>query len=249
MVIRGVRVMLSDQPRYDVYHQAHDVQYLAYVTGDAKGAALRPDMEVADGLTTAVGPAGLLKALGLEPSPSPEAITALGAGRHPVTGEQLVAWPAGLDHVAYNDLIYSAPTSVSVEYAAARAAGDALRAAQLVDDIEVSVWVGLETFTQLLPVVRRGIHSSMPMHAQLLALTNVHSAEQPIKGQTVPDPHLHVHTRILNVALGADGKWSPVDFRALYDNVRVLDGLIVAEMQHRLQARGYQTVPVWESPQ
>jgi hypothetical protein len=86
------------------------------------------------------------------------------------------------------------------------------------------------------------------MHAQLLALTNVHSAEQPIKGQTVPDPHLHVHTRILNVALGADGKWSAVDFRALYDNVRVLDGLIVAEMQHRLQARGYQTVPVWESP-
>ena len=245
-MIRGVRVMLSDQPRYDVYHQAHDAQYQAYVAGESD--ELRPDMEVAEGVTTAIGPAGLLEGLELEPSPSPEAISALGAGRHPVTGQELVAWPAGLDHVAYNDLIYSAPPSVSVEYAAARAAGDALRSAQLVDDIEVSVWVGLETFTQLLPVVRRGIHSSMPMHAQLLALTNVHSAEQPIKGQTVPDPHLHVHTRILNVALGADGKWSAVDFRALYDNVRVLDGLIVAEMQHRLQARGYQTVPVWESP-
>ena len=72
-MIRGVRVMLSDQPRCDAYHQAHDAQYLASVMGDAKGAALRPDMEVADGLTTAVGPAGLLKALGLEPSPSPEA--------------------------------------------------------------------------------------------------------------------------------------------------------------------------------
>jgi hypothetical protein len=240
--------MLSDQPRCDAYHQAHDAQYLASVMGDAKGAALRPDMEVAEGMTTAAGPAGVLEALGLDLSPSPEAITALGAGRHPVSGEQLVAPRAGCDRVAYNDLIYSAPTSVSVEYAATGAAGDHVRAAQLVDDVEVSVWVGLETFCQLLPVVRRGIHSSVPMHAQLVALTNVHYAEQPINGQTVPEPHLHVHTRILNVALGADGKWSAVDFQALYYNLRVLDGLIFMELQHRLNARGYQTVPVWEPP-
>ena len=246
-MIRGVRVMLSDQPRYDLYHQAHDAQYLASVTGDAKGAALRPDMEVAEGMTTAVGPAGLLEALGLDPSPSPEAITALGAGRHPVTGEQLVAPRPGYDRVAYNDLIYSVPTRVSVEYAAAGAAGDHVRGAQLVDDVEVSVWVGLETFTQLLPVVRRGLHSSMPMHAQLAALTNVHCAEQQVKGQTFPDPHLHVHTRVLNVAFGADGKWSAVDFRALYDNVRVLDGLIEAELQHRLRARRYTSVAVTHS--
>ena len=88
-MIRGVRVMLSAQPRYDVYHQAHDAQYQAYVTGE--GAELRPDMEVAEGVTTAIGPAGLLEAMGLNERPSPEAITALGAGRHPVTGEQLVA--------------------------------------------------------------------------------------------------------------------------------------------------------------
>jgi len=247
-VIRGVRVMLSDQPRYDAYHQAHDAQYLASVMGDAKGAALRPDMEVAEGMTTAAGPAGVLEALGLDLSPSPEAITALGAGRHPVSGEQLVAPRAGCDRVAYNDLIYSAPTSVSVEYAATGAAGDYVRAVQLVHDVEISVWVGLETFCQLLPVVWRGIHSSLPMHAQLAVLTNVHYAEQPIKGQAAPDPHLHVHTRILNVALGADGKWSAVHFRALYDNLRVLDGLIFMELQHRLHARGYQTVPVWEPP-
>jgi len=248
-VIRGVRVMLSDQPRYDLYHRAHDAQYQAYVAGESD--ELRPDMEVAEGVTTAIGPAGLLEAMGLNERPSPEAITALGAGRHPVTGEQLVAPRPDCDRVAYNDLIYSAPKSVSVEFAAARATGEYLRAAQLVEDMEASVRVGLETFCQLLPVARRGLHSSMPMHARLAALTNVHCAEQPVPGQTVRDPHLHVHTRVLNVALGADGKWSTVDFRALYDNVRVLDGLIEAEAQHRLQARGYTTVAVtrWEPPQ
>ena len=248
-MIRGVRVMLSAQTDYDVYHQAHDAQYQAYVAGESD--ELRPDMEVAEGVTRAIGPAGLLEAMGLNERPSPDAITALGTGRHPVTGEQLVAPRPGYDRVAYNDLIYSASKSVSVEFAAARAVGDTQRAAQLVEDVETSVRVGLETFTQLLPVVRRGLHSSLPMHAQLAALTNVHCAEQPVTGQTIRDPHLHVHTRVFNVALGADGKWSAVDFQALYHNVRVLDGLIEAELQHRLQARGYTTVAVthWESPQ
>jgi hypothetical protein len=247
-VIRGKKVMVSAQADYDQYHQQHAAQYQAYVAGDAKGAELGPDMEVAEGVTKAIGDPGLLEAMGLGERPSPEAITALGAGRHGVTGEQLVAPRPGYDRVAYNDLVYSAPKSVSVEFAAARAAGDYVRAAQLVEDIEASVRVGLDTFCQLLPVARRGLHSSMPMHARLSALTNVHSAARPVKGQAVPDPHLHVHTRILNVALGADGKWSAVDFRALYDNLRVLDGLILLELQHRLNARGYQAVPVSESP-
>ena len=248
-MIRGKKVMLSAQADYDQYHQQHAAQYEAYVAGDAKGAELGPDMEVAEGVTKAIGDPGLLEAMGLGERPSPEAITALGAGRHGVTGEQLVAPRPGYDRVAYNDLVYSAPKSVSVEFAAARAVGDTQRAAQLVEDIEASVRVGLDTFCRLLPVARRGAHSSLPMHAQLVALTNVHSAARPVKGQTVPDPHLHVHTRVLNVALGADGKWSAVDFRALYDNLRVLDGLILLELQHRLNARGYQAVPVSESPQ
>jgi len=246
-VIRGKKVMVSAQADYDQYHQQHAAQYQAYVAGDAKGAELGPDMEVAEGVTKAIGDPGLLEAMGLGERPSPEAITALGAGRHGVTGEQLVAPRPGYDRVAYNDLVYSAPKSVSVEFAAARAAGDYVRAAQLVEDIEASVRVGLDTFCQLLPVARRGLHSSMPMHARLAALTNVHSAARPVKGQAVPDPHLHVHTRILNVALGADGKWSAVDYRALYHNVRVLNGLVEAEMQHRLQARGYATVAVTHS--
>ena len=246
-MIRGKKVMVSAQADYDQYHQQHAAQYQAYVTGDAKGAELGPDMEVAEGVTKAIGDPELLEAMGLGERPSPEAITALGAGRHGVTGEQLVAPRAGYDRVAYNDLVYSAPKSVSVEFAAARAAGDYVRAAQLVEDIEASVRVGLDTFCQLLPVARRGLHSSLPMHARLAALTNVHSAARPVKGQAVPDPHLHVHTRILNVALGADGKWSAVDYRALYHNVRVLNGLVEAEMQHRLQARGYATVAVTHS--
>ena len=136
-----------------------------------------------------------------------------------------------------------------MEYAATGAAGDHVRAAQLVDDVEVSVWVGLETFCQLLPVVRRGIHSSLPMHAQLAALTNVHYAEQPINGADRPRPAPTRPHPDPERALGADGKWSAVDFQALYHNLRVLDGLIFMELQHRLHARGYQTVPVpWEPP-
>jgi len=132
-VIRGKKVMVSAQADYDQYHQQHAAQYQAYVTDDAKGAELGPDMEVAEGVTKAIGDPELLEAMGLGERPSPEAITALGAGRHGVTGEQLVAPRAGYDRVAYNDLVYSAPKSVSVEFAAARAAGDYVRAAQLVE--------------------------------------------------------------------------------------------------------------------
>ena len=53
-------------------------------------------MEVAEGVTKAIGDPELLEAMGLGERPSPEAITALGAGRHGVTGEQLVAPRAGL---------------------------------------------------------------------------------------------------------------------------------------------------------
>ena len=123
-MIRGKKVMVSAQADYDQYHQQHAAQYEAYVAGDAKGAELGPDMEVAEGVTKAIGDPELLEAMGLGERPSPEAITALGAGRHGVTGEQLVAPRAGYDRVAYNDLVYSAPKSVSVEFAAARAAGD-----------------------------------------------------------------------------------------------------------------------------
>ena len=63
-----------------------------------------------------------------------------------------------------------------------------------------------------------------------------------MRGQAAPDPHLHVHMRVLNCAKGADGRWSAVDGRVLYHNIRSLNGLIEAELSSRLRARGYETV-------
>jgi conjugative relaxase-like TrwC/TraI family protein len=251
-MIRGQKVMVSAQAAYDEYHEKHVRQWQAYYEGLSVGE-LGPEQEVAEGRTQAVGEPAILAELGLVAGDhvSLEKVAALGAGRNPSTGEQLVAARSGTnpatgqpwDRVAYNDLVFSEPKSVSVEFAAARAAGDERRAQLLIRDVEASVRVALERFAEVLPLARRGAHSSQPMMARPIALLNTHSTARPVRGQSVGDPQLHVHVRVLNLAKGEDRRWGAVNFRVLYHNIRVLNGLAETELQSRLRARGYETVP------
>jgi hypothetical protein len=239
-VLRAKKVMLAAQADYDAYHEEHARQWEAYYAGESD--KLGPDMEVAEGPTVAVAPAPLLRELGLAERPTTEQIARLGAGLHPVTGDQLIVRGAGDVRVAYWDVVYSAPKSVSVEFAAAAAAGDRQRCSEVLSDLEGAAATGLATFSELIPLARRGARGAEPMTATPVALFNVHSAARPVRGQAAPDPHLHVHMRILNCAKGADGRWSAVDSRVLYHDIRSLNGLIEAELGSRLRARGYETV-------
>jgi len=239
-VLRAKKVMLAAQADYDAYHEEHARQWEAYYAGESDH--LGPDMEVAEGPTVAVAPAPLLRELGLSERPTTEQIARLGAGLHPATGDQLIVRGAGDVRVAYWDVVYSAPKSVSVEFAAAFAAGDRQRCSDLLGDLEGAASTGLATFSELIPLARRGARGAEPMAATPVALFNLHSAARPVRGQAGPDPHLHVHMRILNCAKGADGRWSAVDSRVLYHDIRSLNGLIEAELGSRLRARGYETV-------
>jgi hypothetical protein len=232
--------MLAAQADYDAYHEEHARQWEAYYAGESD--KLGPDMEVAEGPTVAVAPAPLLRELGLAERPTTEQIARLGAGLHPITGDQLIVRGAGDVRVAYWDVVYSTPKSVSVEFAAAAAAGDRQRCNELLGDLQTAAATGLATFSELIPLARRGARGAEPMAATPVALFNVHSAARPVRGQAAPDPHLHVHMRILNCAKGADGRWSAVDSRVLYHDIRSLNGLIEAELGSRLRARGYETV-------
>jgi len=238
-VLRAKKVMLSMQADYDAYHEEHARQWEAYYAGESD--ELGPDMEVAEGPTLAVAPAALLAELGLAERPTPEQIAALGAGRHPVTHRELVASRTD-GRVAYWDVVYSAPKSVSVEFAAAAAAHDTRRCADLIEDLQGAASTGITAFAELLPLARRGARGAEPMRATPVCLFNVHSAARPVRGQAAPDPHLHVHMRVLNVAKGDDGKWSAINGRVIYHNIRSLNGLVEAELGSRLRARGYETV-------
>jgi hypothetical protein len=239
-MLRAKKVMLSMQADYDAYHEEHARQWEAYYAGESD--ELGPDMEVAEGPTMAVAPLGLLAEIGLAERPTALQIAALGAGLHPETREQLVGRGAHGDRVAYWDVVYSVPKSVSVEFAAAAAVHDSRRCAELLEDVQGAAATGMATFAELLPLARRGARGAEPMAAMPICLFNLHSAARPVKGQEAPDPHLHVHMRVLNLAKGADGRWSAINGRVFYHNIRSLNGLIEAELQSRLRARGYTTV-------
>jgi hypothetical protein len=238
--------MLSAQADYDAYHEEHARQWEAYYAGQSD--ELGPDMEVAEGPTVAVAPATLLAELGLSDRPTPEQIAALGAGLHPQGGPPLVARGAHGQRVAYWDVVYSTPKSVSVEFAAAFAAQDRTRCVELLEDLQGAAATGMATFAELLPLARRGARGAAPMQATPVCLFNVHSAARPCRGQAAPDPHLHLHMRLLNLAKGADGRWSAIDSRVLYHNIRSLNGLIETELQSRLRGRGYATAGAEHGP-
>ena len=245
-MLRAKKVMLSAQADYDAYHEEHARQWEAYYAGESD--ELGPDMEVAEGPTVAVAPSALLAELSVGERPTLEQIAALGAGLHPETHEPLLGARTDGIRVAYWDVVYSVPKSVSVEFAASAAAHDTGRCAELLEDVQGAATTGMSTFAELLPLARRGARGAEPMAATPVCLFNLHSAARPVKGQEAPDPHLHVHMRVLNLAKGADGRWSAVDSRVLYHNIRGLNGLIEAELQSRLRARGYATLGAEHGP-
>ena len=233
---------------YNEYFERQVRRYQEYVAG--KADALGFDLEVAEEPTRVGGDPQAAEAVGLRvgETPTMEAITRVSKGCHAVTEVWLGRGFKPRDDdpwTAYHDFVFSVPKSVSVEFAAARAAGDEVRAGQLIGAMTASVEAALGQIQELLPLGRRregkeGTRRAVP--ARVAALLDVHSAARPVRGQTSGDPHLHVHARILNLGLQDNGEIASVNYWMLYRNVRALNALFECGLRSRLEDLGYPTV-------
>ena len=247
-MIRGHGVKVEGQGAYNEYFERQVRRYQEYVAG--KADALGFDLEVAEGPTRVGGDPQAAEAAGLRAGETPtmEAVTRVSKGCHAVTGGWLGRGFKPRDDdawTAYHDFVFSVPKSVSVEFAAARAASNEVRSSQLIGAMTESVEAAIGQIQDLLPLGRRregreGTRRAVP--ARVVALLDVHSAARPVRGQTSGDPHLHVHARILNLGLQDNGDVASVNYWMLYHNVRPLNALFECGLRSRLENLGYPTV-------
>lgn len=168
-------------------------------------------------------------------------------GRDPATGQLLVARGSTGDHVAGVDVTFSAPKSVSVLWALAdRDTRTAVEAAH-----EHAVLVALQHIEDHVPLARRRISDDEVVHEHVAGIiasrfrhhTSRLTAEQHGCGE-VPDPQLHDHVVIANMAkrAGADARWVAIDSRELFRVAAEGGGIYRAELAARLRQLGYRTV-------
>jgi conjugative relaxase-like TrwC/TraI family protein len=161
---------------------------------------------------------------------------------------------AARQNVAFLDLTFSAPKSVSVAAVAfdraaaqARARGDEVAAAVWEarrDGIEAAVLAGsramLDYMADRAGYSRVGHHGSgqgrwIDAHAWTVAQFLQHDSRDH-------DPQLHVHNAVLNRVRCADGKWRTLDSRAVHRERAAAGAVGERVMEAELAARGYRLV-------
>ncbi|HXA30099.1 MAG TPA: MobF family relaxase [Candidatus Angelobacter sp.] len=164
-------------------------------------------------------------------------------GRDPRTGEIVVSRGSTGEHVAGVDVTFSAPKSVSVLWALSDVSGRA--------DVEAAhdqaTLVALRHIERNVPLVRRRLSEDEVVHEQAAGIiaarfrhhTSRLTDEQHARGE-VPDPQLHDHVAIANMAKRAgDGKWVAIDSRELFRVAAEGGAVYRAELAARLQQLGY----------
>lgn len=149
-------------------------------------------------------------------------------GVDPATGELLDAGH-GRVRVAAFDCTFSTPKSVSILHAL----GPKEAAAETRAGHEASVLAALDHLERDAARVRRrvgGERSSIAADG-LVGAAFVHRTSR------APDPHLHSHVLVANLAAGADGRWSALDARALYCHVSTARALYELQLRHELTRR------------
>jgi len=168
-------------------------------------------------------------------------------GRDPTTGQLLVARGSTGDHVAGVDVTFSAPKSVSVLWALP----DRDTRAAVEHAHEQAVLVALQHIEDSVPLARRRISDEEVVHEHVAGIiasrfrhhTSRLTAEQYARGE-VPDPQLHDHVVIANMAkrAGPDSRWVAIDSRELFRVAAEGGGIYRAELASRLRQLGYRTV-------
>ncbi|MEC4683076.1 MAG: MobF family relaxase [Nitrospirota bacterium] len=159
-------------------------------------------------------------------------------GQDPRSGQGLVHG-SGEDRKYCVDLTFSAPKSVSLVWAIGseetRAGVEAAqtRAVQKV----------LEHIEQNFPLARQGSSSKGTIEhvkAKLLAAAFLHGSSRPVDGQSIPDPQVHTHLMLQNMALRPDGTWGALDHKQLFEWKMALGAVYRAELAKEVQVMGFQ---------
>jgi conjugative relaxase-like TrwC/TraI family protein len=186
-------------------------------------------------------------ALGLEGEVRRAALLAAWDGKDPGSGAELVRRSAGGEHVAAIDCTFSAPKSVSVAWALA----DADHRAEIEAMQSRAVQVALAHIERHMPLVRRRIDGQITHESAgglVVARFRHHTSrtcgEHAADG-VAPDPQLHDHCAIANMALrrsdawAANGRWAAIDSRELYRGAAEAGAVYRAELARGLQELGY----------
>jgi len=157
-------------------------------------------------------------------------LTALLAGVDPNTGEILSAYHHRVRVAAY-DCTYSTPKSVSVLHAL----GPQEVRTQVRAGHEQAAAAALAYLERRGARVRRSLQrgqaaSSVPAGG-FVAAAFLHRTSR------APDPHLHSHVLVANLAPGPDGRWSALDARGLFLELSTARDLYETQLRSELTGR------------
>jgi conjugative relaxase-like TrwC/TraI family protein len=157
-------------------------------------------------------------------------LTALLAGVDPSTGEVLSAYHDRVRVAAY-DCTYSTPKSVSLLHALGP------------EEVRVQVRAGHEeaAAAALGYLERRGARVRRSMArgqaASSLPAGGFVAAAFLHRTSRAPDPHLHSHVLVANLAPGPDGRWSALDARGLFLELGTVRDLYETQLRSELTCR------------
>lgn len=172
-------------------------------------------------------------ALGLEGAATPEQLRRIMRGEHPHTGEGLVRG-AGDNHVAGTDCTFSSGKPVGVLWA--MCGDDRRREIGAAHHAAVGTAVRyLETHAAFTRVGKDGV--DVQRVQGLIAAVYEHSTSRNVEGE-LPDPNLHSHALIANLAQREDGKWGCIEAKYIFEAQKAAGAIYRAELASRLRELG-----------
>ncbi len=180
--------------------------------------------------------------LGLSGELDVERLKALMDGRNPGTGEEL-AVRSGNVSMAAIDLTFSAPKSVSVLFAV----GDERLSAALAEAHEEAVDAAVSYLEREACRVRRGHNGTKAERERGDPRGWERARSEPAGGfvaaayrhrmSRAQDPQLHTHVVAANMARGADGRWTALDARHIYEHAKAGGSVYQAHLRQAVRER------------
>ena len=173
---------------------------------------------------------GASAALGLSGTVEGAALRALFSGVDPTTGELLADRHARVRVAAY-DCTYSTPKSVSLLHALGpKDVRDHVRAGH-----EEAAEAALGYLERCGARVRRSPSRGEPTES--VPASGFVAAAFLHRTSHAPDPHLHSHVLVANLAQGPDGRWSALDGRGIYLELGAARDLYETQLRSELTRR------------
>jgi conjugative relaxase-like TrwC/TraI family protein len=162
---------------------------------------------------------------------------ALMEGRHPRSGRWLRPQGAGGGRGGGIDITFSAPKSVSVEWAL----GDEQKRQSIEAAHTEAVKEALAYMTETVPTVRRRYGGAVVEECarDLLAAEYPHTTARSVVVGEMPDPQLHSHA-VITAAVREDGRFVAVASRPIFRAARDAGAYYRSALAQQLSERGFQ---------